>query len=457
MTRPVDSRERAVLRRTRAALAVNLAAAAGLVVLLMSAIAFVVSTSQQNTATERYIGFALGQDSGGVKYSCLWLFTMPASPPGPSPSASPAPSLSDAASSAPVTMERVEGAAVAPPGFPVLASMRSVAAGGRPVRQIVPGPRTVYLVQTVLVDGQVRQAVFDLAYQHDDNRQMLIALTSAGLGGFVGAAVLGLTLSRRAVRPLTEALDRQQRFVTDASHELRVPLTRLHTRAQLLRETGAELPAPVTTELTKMVRGTRELAEVVDDLLRSAQLGAGARDGDRVDLAALADDIIAAEADRLTELRITAEVQADLGHPSVPGVESSLRRMLSALVDNAIAHSRPGGWVRVTVTPVDDNRAVEMTVADDGVGLDLAARRKIFERFARGTTGHGPRHGLGLALAREVIDRHHGTITATDEPGRGARFVVRLPSAHRGAFRTAPDRPWRRLPDRARAAWRSPR
>jgi len=413
-----------VLRRTKLVVAVNLAAAIGLVVLLVSGIAYVVSAHQQNGATERYVGIALGQDTAGIKYSCLWLFTMPAGRP---------PDRS-------ITAERAEGATVAPPGLPVLASMRSVAAGAAPIEETVAGNRTIYLVRTVRTGDQVRQAVFDLAYQRDNSRQLLTALMVAGLLGLAGAGTLGLLLSRRAVRPLEEALDRQQRFVADASHELRAPLTRLHTRAQLLLRTDPELPAPVRTELRKMVRGTGELAEVVDDLLAGARLRAGARVPDQVDLAALADELVAAEAGRLTERRLTAEVLADPDRPTVAGVESSLRRMLSALVDNAIGHSRPGGRIRVSVLAVDGDE-VELVVADEGVGLDPAGRRAIFERFVRGAAGDGARHGLGLALAREVVDSHRGTISASGEPGRGARFVVRMP-----VVSAAPARPRRWAP-----------
>jgi two-component system OmpR family sensor kinase len=411
------SLEQRVLRRTRLVVAVQLAAAIGLVVLLVSAIAYVVSAHQQNGATERYVGIALGQDRGGIKYSCLWLFTMPASRrPGAS-----------------ITTERAEGASVAPPGFPVMASMRSVAAGGAPVEETVAGDRTIYLVRTVRAGDQVRQAVFDLAYQRDNSRQLLIALMVAGLVGLAWAGALGLLLSRRAVRPLEEALDRQQRFVADASHELRAPLTRLHTRAQMLLLKESDLPAPVATELRKMVRGTHELAEVVDDLLRSARLRAGADVAEHVDLAALVNDLIAAEAGRLTDLRLTAELHADPGRPTVAGVESSLRRMLSALMDNAIAHSHPGGRIRVSIAIVDQGSTVELVVADEGVGVDPARQRTIFERFVRGATSEGARHGLGLALAREVVDSHHGTISVGGEPGRGARFIVRIPVAERDA------------------------
>ena len=317
------SLEQRVLRRARIVVAVNLAAAVGLVVLLVSGIAFLVSANQQDTATQRYVGFALGQDSGGIKYACLWLFTMPAGQvPYP-----------------PIEAERIEGAATAPPGFPLLGPMVSVAAGGPTAEQTVVGSRTVYLVRTVRVGSQVRQAVFDLAYQRDNNRQLVVALMTAGLAGLAVAVALGLVLSRRAVRPLEEALDRQQRFVTDASHELRAPITRLHTRAQLLLLAEADLPAAVVDDLRKMVRGTGELTEVVDDLLRSARLRAGAQPADRVDLVALIDELLAAEAGRLQSRQVSTEVHAGPGLPAVAGVESSLRRMLSVLVDNAIGQA----------------------------------------------------------------------------------------------------------------------
>ena len=409
------SLEQRILRRTRVVVAVQLAAAIGLVVLLVSAIAYVVSAHQQNGATQRYVGIALSQDSGGIKYSCLWLFTMPAAR-APHPS---------------ITTERAEGASVAPPGFPVMASMRAVAADGAPIEETVAGNRTVYLVRTVRAGNQVRQAVFDLAYQRDDSRQLVIALMVAGLVGLAWAGALGLLLSRRAVRPLEEALDRQQRFVADASHELRAPLTRLHTRAQLLLHKRTDLSAPLVTELGRMVRDTGELAEVVDDLLRSARLRAGEHLAEQVDLATLVLDLVAAEAGRLAERRLTAQVHADPARPRVAGVESSLRRMVSALVDNAIGHSRPGGRIRVSVATVDQDRTVELVVADEGVGLDPAGQPTIFERLVRGAAGEGSRHGLGLALAREVVDSHHGTIGVSGEPGRGARFVVRMPAAER--------------------------
>jgi two-component system OmpR family sensor kinase len=292
----------------------------------------------------------------------------------------------------------------------------------------------VYRVQTKRQGDVVHQAVFDLAYQRDDNRALLLTLMVAGAAGLMGAAAVGAALSRRAISPLEEALDRQRRFVTDASHELRAPLTRLHTRAQLILQRSTGLPESVAAELQRMVTDTRELGEVIDDLLRSARLRAGPP-VEIVDLGTVAADLIAAETGRLEERGLDARLQVGTERVVVPGIESSLRRMLSALIDNAIGHSRPGGRIVVSLDRVEHGRAVELVVADDGVGLDPDCDRSIFERFVRGTSGAGQRHGIGLALAREVVESHGGTIDATGEPGSGARFVVRLPAAR-------PSDPW---------------
>ncbi|MCW6007506.1 HAMP domain-containing histidine kinase [Micromonospora sp. CPCC 205371] len=249
------------------------------------------------------------------------------------------------------------------------------------------------------------------------------------LVGLVVAVTVGGLVARRVLDPMAELLDRRSRLVADASHELRAPLTRLHVRSQLLLRRADELPEPLATELRRMVAGTRELGEVLDDVLRGARLRSDTAGNDRVDLAAVAADLLAAEAGRLGERRLSADLRVGAGPPVVLGVGSALRRMVSALVDNAIGHTPPDGRITVSVATVDDGRAVELVVADTGVGFDPAGHRTMFDRFARGTAGTGQRFGVGLALTREVVESHGGTIAAAGQPGRGARFTVRLPAA----------------------------
>jgi signal transduction histidine kinase len=91
-----------------------------------------------------------------------------------------------------------------------------------------------------------------------------------------------------------------------------------------------------------------------------------------------------------------------------------------------MAHTNSRIWVEVATGP--DERRVTATVRDDGAGLDPAQAHRLFERFARGDHGDGRRFGLGLALVREVVAAHGGTVTASGRPGEGASFTITLPA-----------------------------
>ena len=396
--------ERRMLRRTRIVVAVNLAAALSVVIVLVGGLAYLVVGRQQDSTAERFLAKTVATGEPGVRYSCLWLFTLRGDDWG--------------------------GASAAPPGFPLRDTMRAVAISGRTVEESVPANGRIYRVRTERAGDEVRQAVFDSAYQQENHRQLLAALLLAGLAGLVGSATVGAILSYRAIDPLAEALARQRRFVADASHELRAPLTRLHTRTQLILRREKELPDSLTAELQRLADGTRELGEVIDDLLRSARLRSESAESDSVDLTALVADIFAAEAGRLAEGGLVAGVAVVGPEPVlVAGVRPPLRRMVSTLVDNAIGHTPPGGRIDATISMSEQGRMIELVIADTGVGLDESIRDEIFERYVHGSAGNGQRHGIGLALAREVVDSHGGTIAAASRPTGGTEFTVRLPAA----------------------------
>ncbi|MYX46867.1 sensor histidine kinase, partial [Streptomyces sp. SID89] len=144
-----------------------------------------------------------------------------------------------------------------------------------------------------------------------------------------------------------------------------------------------------------------------------------------VDLVALARSVAAEEADRVRDGRLTVTVDGPPQPLFVAGIESALRRAVGELLANAISHTPQGGRIRVSVTR--SGREAELTVADTGSGLDPAEADRLFERFHRGGNGGDGRYGLGLALLREVVTGHGGTVGVTGRPGRGARFTIRLP------------------------------
>ncbi|WP_158889451.1 sensor histidine kinase [Amycolatopsis anabasis] len=316
-----------------------------------------------------------------------------------------------------------------PPGLPVLSSLAAVRNGGAPILEEVERDGENYTVRTARRGDEIVQAAYGERFHDADRAHLLLAFGIAELVGLLLVAVASGRLARRAMTPMSDALARQRRFVADASHELRTPLTQLHTRAQLLaRRADAAASPELTADLQRLVTSTRQLGGVIDDLLLSAQLSRSPGPRDPVDLAALAEEAVAAEDARAQAARVTVRVRRGKGKHQVVGIEPALRRVLAALVDNAMGHTPPGGEIVVSV----DNRSpgiVRLTVRDTGIGFPPEEAERIFERFARGTSGQGRRFGLGLALVREVIESHDGRITATGEPGQGAVFTVELPSA----------------------------
>jgi signal transduction histidine kinase len=214
---------------------------------------------------------------------------------------------------------------------------------------------------------------------------------------------------------LETSVERQRRFVADASHELRSPIASLRTQL----EVGAAHPELL--DLAGAVEDTVRLQRLAADLLLLARLDAGERPaaGARIDLAGLVREEAAGRAGVRVEASEAVEVAGSRGQ---------LERVLTNLLDNARRHARSA----VTVTVRRDGKWAVAGVADDGDGVPAGDRERIFERFvrlddARSRDDGGA--GLGLAIARDVAVRHGGTLTARDAPAGGALFELRLPLA----------------------------
>ncbi|MGW2124142.1 sensor histidine kinase [Streptomyces sp. NPDC001758] len=210
---------------------------------------------------------------------------------------------------------------------------------------------------------------------------------------------------------LEASVNRQRRFVADASHELRSPIASLRTQLEVAAA------HPGLLDLDGAVEDTVRLQHLAADLLLLARLDAGERPaGARVDLAAMARE----EAAGRTGVTVDAEPA------EVTGSRGQLGRVLANLLDNAGRHARE----RVTVSVRREGSWAVLAVADDGDGVAEADRERIFERFVRLDAARSRDDGgagLGLAIARDVAVRHGGTLTAGAAPAGGALFELRLP------------------------------
>ncbi|MFI8199620.1 sensor histidine kinase [Streptomyces sp. NPDC085942] len=256
------------------------------------------------------------------------------------------------------------------------------------------------------------------------------------------ATTINTTLQR-----LDEAAAQQRRFVADAAHELRSPLTTLLTSLEvaLAYPERTDWPAAVDTA----ARQTRRLQNLAEDLLLLARLDAPtpAMDSGSIDLAALARRLVEQGVPPDGPVTLTAHTTAPAYVHGSPGDHE---RLLRNLIDNAARHATS----RVRVTVRNQPEHVELSVHDDGPGIPAEESERIFERFVRldeaRARGHGGT-GLGLPIARELAHRHRGSLALVpSEPG--ACFRLRIP-------RVAPGRPdaddlRRDRPDGARTAGR---
>jgi signal transduction histidine kinase len=228
---------------------------------------------------------------------------------------------------------------------------------------------------------------------------------------------------------MREAERLMDEFVALISHELRTPLTSIIGYLELTLE-DSNLTEEQRGYLDVVDHNADRLLKLVDDLLFVAQLEAGELEVRRsqLDLAEVARKSVAeaqpSAAAKGIELTCDADapvlLEADKGR---------MFRILNILVSNAIKFTPTGGDVRVSVSHTDE--AVRLEVADTGIGIAAADQQRLFGRFFRTPTvveQHFPGTGLGLYIARAIVEAHDGSITVRSEPGEGTSFVVELPA-----------------------------
>jgi signal transduction histidine kinase len=256
----------------------------------------------------------------------------------------------------------------------------------------------------------------------------------------------------RLTRTMNQMLDRlqlagerQRRFVADASHELKSPLAAVQADLEVALAHPATADWPATA--ARLLAEDERMEHLVADLLFLAQCD----DGDFRSFTAPAeivalDDVVRDEAGRLGgRWTIAVEVDVDLpaGGGAVAGRPEHLARAVRNLLENAARHARQAVKVSLRAYPGPESGVeLELVVADDGPGIDPADRNRVFDRFTRLDDARGRDEGgtgLGLPIAREIVETHGGRISIGSGPG--ARLIVRLPQGQAGIGRQLEDEP----------------
>jgi signal transduction histidine kinase len=286
----------------------------------------------------------------------------------------------------------------------------------------------------------------------------LITVASGGLGWFMSGRMLrpvrvitetarraseqhlgerlALTGARDELKELADTFDdmlerldaafvTQRRFVANASHELRTPLTVMRTAIDVTLAG----PSPTARQLTDMavrVRRSIDRADtMVEALLTLAVSDQGKLSTEFTDLATWAEDAVDAAAPEIERLGLN--VDAKLDPAEITGDPQLLERMITNLVDNAVRHNEPGGWIQLRTG--SKNAAVYLEIANSGPFVPDDVVPSLLEPFRRMDPRTGVRDGvgLGLSIARSVVTAHRGTVTARSRPVGGLDISVVIP------------------------------
>jgi two-component system sensor histidine kinase SenX3 len=285
------------------------------------------------------------------------------------------------------------------------------------------------LARQVRRDGEIREGEIDISTDGFNGRTTSFAVRVAPLGAAVGGGGLVLLLAEdQTERRRVEEVRRD--FVANTSHELKTPVGALALLAETV-EDAADDPEAVRRFAGRMRQEATRLTNLVQDLITLSRIQAAEPIPDPVpaDL-----DAVVAEALDRCRMKATAHgielAATGTRELSVLGDEELLVTALRNLLDNAVAYS-PEKTRVVVSTRQDGNEAVELSVADQGIGIPERDLERIFERFyrvdparSRATGGTG----LGLAIVKHVTVAHGGKVTVTSKEGAGSTFTLRLPS-----------------------------
>lgn len=274
----------------------------------------------------------------------------------------------------------------------------------------------------------------EVTFQHDLFRWLLILLITMALLFFVLALWLSQMMSRKAIIPIATAYARQREFVADASHELRTPLSVILASIEALQlETSIDRDPFSNSVLAGMKEEVNSITKLTGGLLQLARSDSGEFVLDR-SLFNLREAVVSVT-HKLQPSAQAKDIDIKLHTPDelmVEWDEEKLTQLLVLLIDNAVKYTPDKGSVLVSIAVEKEKGTHTLTieVEDSGIGVSAEALPRIFDRFYRqdkSRTRQTGGHGLGLAIAKNIVDAARGTIHVESTVGEGSTFRVRIP------------------------------
>ena len=239
------------------------------------------------------------------------------------------------------------------------------------------------------------------------------------------SSALSYFLARKTLHPLEEAMDAQNRFTADASHELRTPLAAMRAEIEVALRDKELSKAEAKELLESNIEEITKLETLSDALLKLARYQ---HDGFNFTQVNISDVLIEAYG-KLESLAKKKEIvfENELKDAQVTGDRGSLVELFVILIDNAIKYSPKGSKIELKILQTQNSVSVE--VKDHGVGIKASDLPRIFDRFYRADHSRGKKvngYGLGLSLAKQIVDLHHGEILVKSTLDKGTEVIVNL-------------------------------
>lgn len=266
------------------------------------------------------------------------------------------------------------------------------------------------------------------------DRLLIVILVSCGIG-MIAAVASGYFLAGRALIPIRNAWQKQQQFVSDASHELRTPLSVIQVKTDLLLRNPQSTIKERVLDISTISNESRRLSKLVANLLTLART-----DSDQIEikkedfrLDEMLHDIIrqyediALYEEKSLELKVPEQITffAD---------QERIHQLIIILLDNALKYTNKGGEIVVSCHEI--NSSINLQVSDTGIGISEEDIPRIFDRFFQSdkvrTSGGGA--GLGLSIAKWIIDKHQGKAKVHSSPGKGTTIELSFPKVQKGTF-----------------------
>lgn len=289
----------------------------------------------------------------------------------------------------------------------------------RQVRDIARAPR----LRALLEDRSL-----DMSEQlKEGRRHILLRLLYANIGVILLGGVGSYYLARRSLEPIEESLEKQNRFTADASHELRTPLAAMRSEIEVAlrdpRLNKKEAKELLESNLEEVIK----LEKLTTGLLSLAQ-GNGRTSLDAFDIKSAIS--VAKKAMAKTAKQKKIKVIDKSKNIKVIGNKEAITQVISIVLENAIKYSPEGSSVELTSDPHRQHASVK--VADQGPGISKKDQPHIFDRFYQADTSRHKQekiggYGLGLSIARSMIEEQGGNISVSSAPGKGATFIIEIP------------------------------